>query len=326
MTNVLSQPLRPSLVLVTRVAVLAARKQHPLLRLILPALRAAQRVSPGMAAALAERLFFRAPSGRVSRRGREFLATGNRFELMVDGRRVVGWTWGAGPATYLVHGWGGCTGRFYPMAEALIASGRRLVMFDAPGHGASGGGLSSVPEFARSLRAVVERHGTPDVVVAHSLGAAATALATSWGLNARRFVFLAPAANPADWARSIGAMLQLDREVMRRLRQRSERRLRFNWDELDARRHARRMTAPLLVIHDHHDKTVPFSHGADIARSWPGATLVETSGLGHSDLLHDPLVISRVLDFVAEVSMAENPAGLADPSLEQDLFNRDERW
>jgi pimeloyl-ACP methyl ester carboxylesterase len=324
-TNTLSQSIRPSLVIVTRVAVQAARKRNPALNLILPTLRAVQSVSPSAAAGLAERLFFRAPWGQVSALGREFLARGNRFELAVDGRRVVGWTWGQGPTTYLVHGWGGCSGRLYSMAEALIATGRRLVMFDAPGHGASGRGLSSVPEFARSLKAVVERQGAPDVVVAHSLGAAATALAAGWGLNARRFVFLAPAANPADWARSIGSMLRLDKEVMRRLRQRSEQRLRFSWDDLDARLHARGMTAPLLVIHDHKDDTVPFSHGASIARSWPGATLMETSGLGHRDLLNDPLVISRVLDFVTEGPMTDEPVASAETWLEQNLFNREER-
>ena len=300
----LSQPIKPSLLLVTRVALTTARKRNPALRIILPALRATQRLSPAAAAALAERLFFRAPSGPVSRQGREFLARGNRFELAVNGRRVVGWTWGEGPTTYLVHGWGGCAARLYPLAEALIASGRRLVMFDAPGHGESGRGLSSMPEFARSLRAVVERQGTPDLVVAHSLGAAATALAASLGLSARRFVFLAPAANPAEWGRSLGKMLQLDKGVMQRLRLRSERRLQFNWDDHDARVHARRMTAPLLVIHDHEDQTVPFSHGADIARSWPGATLIGTRGLGHSDMVGDPFVISKVLAFAAEKSAA----------------------
>jgi pimeloyl-ACP methyl ester carboxylesterase len=157
-----------------------------------------------------------------------------------------------------------------------------------------------MPEFARALKAVVARQGTPDVVVAHSLGAAATALAASWGLPARRFVFLAPAANPAEWGRSLGKMLGLEKDVMRRLRQRSERRLRFNWDDHDARLHARSMTSPLLVIHDRKDETVPFSHGADIARSWPGARLIETLGLGHSDMLHDPFVISQVLDFVGQ--------------------------
>lgn len=270
------------------------------LRLIAPALRATQAVSPHAAAAIAERLFFRAPSAKVSARGREFLDRGERFERMVDGRRVVGWTWGAGPTAYLVHGWGGSSGRLYSLGEALIQSGRRLVMFDAPGHGASGGGLSSMPEFARSLQSVVDTSGEPDVVVAHSLGAAATALAASWGLTARRFVFIAPAANPAEWALAFGNMLRLTPEVMRRLRSRSERRLRFNWDDLDARVHARRMSAPLLVIHDRGDDTVPFSNGTEIANSWPGAKLEETSGLGHRDILRDPRVISHVLRFITD--------------------------
>lgn len=311
MDKYLSQPLRPSLIMVTGLALSTARRRNPALGFFLPALRGIQSLSPGAAAALVEPLFFRAPSGRVSAKGRAFLATGNRFELRVDGKRVVGWTWGRGPATYLVHGWGGCAGRLYPMAEALISSSQRLVMFDAPGHGESGHGLSSMPEFARALRAVVDREGAPDAVVAHSLGAAATALAAGWGLGARRFVFLAPPANPAEWARSIGKMLGLDRTVMQRLRERSERRLRFSWDDLDARQHARRMTAPLLVIHDRKDDTVPFSHGADIARSWPGATLIETSGLGHRELVQDPMVISQVLKFVAKGSGEEPPAPAA---------------
>jgi pimeloyl-ACP methyl ester carboxylesterase len=246
-----------------------------------------------------ERMLFRAPSGRLPAEGGAFLDRGQRFELSVEGRRVVGWTWGEGPTTYLVHGWGSRAGRLYRLGEALIASGRKLVMFDAPGHGASGRGLTSMPEFARALQAVVEREGKPDAVVAHSMGGAATALAASWGLDARRFVLLAPAANPAEWARSIGSVLELDYEVMRRVRERSERRLRLNWRDLDARVHAQRMTAPLMVIHDHQDETVPFSHGADIARMWPGAVLVGTSGLGHKDILNDQQVITRVLDFLA---------------------------
>jgi pimeloyl-ACP methyl ester carboxylesterase len=274
-----------------------AKKNHAL-ALVAPALRATQVISPAVTAALAERLFFQVPQAKVSPRGQEFLSRGDRFELGVHGRRIVGWTWGEGPTTYLVHGWGGSSGRIYPMAEALIEDGRRLVMFDAPGHGSSGRGLSSMPEFARSLQAVAAHTGEPEAVVAHSLGAAATALAASWSLAARRYVFIAPAANPAEWALAFGEMLRLSPDVMKRLRSRSERRLQFNWDDLDARVHARRMAAPLLIIHDRDDATVPFTNGTDLARSWPGARLVETAGLGHSDILRDPTVITSVLEFL----------------------------
>ena len=270
------------------------------LRFVSPAIRATQALSPKIAAAMAERLFFRVPPAKVSARGREFLARGQRFEQVVDRRRIVGWTWGSGPTVYVVHGWGGSSGRLYPLAEAVIDSGRRLVMFDAPGHGASAGGLSSMPEFARALRSVIATVGEPDSVIAHSLGAAATTLAASWGLTARRFVFVAPAANPAEWALAFGRLLRLSPDVMSRLRARSELRIRFNWDDLDARVYARKMNAPLLVLHDRGDETVPLSNGAEISSAWPGARLVETSGLGHSDILRDRAVIAQILGFIGD--------------------------
>lgn len=293
------------------------RKNTPL-RIIGPALRATQLVSPSVTAAVAERLFFRVPAAKVSSRGQEFLARGNRFECAVNGRRIVGWSWGRGPTTYLVHGWGGSSGRIYPLAEALIETGHRLVMFDAPGHGASGGGLSSMPEFARSLEAVAAHSGEPEIIVAHSLGAAATVLAASRGLTARRYVFLAPAANPPEWAYAFGRMLRLSPTVMERLRARSERRLRFSWDDLDARVHARSMSAPLLVLHDREDTTVPFSNGIELVRSWPGSRLIETTGLGHSDILRDPGVISQVTRFVADGRTHEDP----DSSVRPDTTGR----
>lgn len=321
--STLTRAVRPSLMLATRTAVLTARRQSPLLRLLLPALTAAQQLSPGAVAATVEQLLFRAPRSRLTPAGRAFLARGERFELTLNGRRIVGWTWGSGPTTYLVHGWGSQAGRLHALGEAIVATGRRLVMFDAPGHGASGRGPTAMPDFARTLLAVVAREGAPDAVVAHSMGGAAAALAASWGLEARRFVLLAPAANPAEWARSIGEVLALNLEVMRRLRARSERRLRLGWRDLDVRVHARRMSAPLLVIHDHEDDTVPFSHGADIAHHWPGATLLETTGLGHRDLLNDPAVITRVLEFLG--AGARTAASGTAIQLEQELFNREMR-
>jgi pimeloyl-ACP methyl ester carboxylesterase len=270
-------------------------------------------MSPSAAAALAERLFFHVPPTKVSPRGQQFLARGTRFDLVVESRRVVGWTWGEGQTTYLLHGWGGSSGRIYPLAEAIIESGRRLVMFDAPGHGASGSGLSSMPEFARALQAVVRHAGEPESVVAHSMGASATTLATSWGFQSQRFVFVAPAANPADWAVAFGSMLGLSDVAMQRLRSRSEQRLRISWDDLDTRVYAKSMASPLLVIHDRDDSTVPFANGREIACSWPGARLIETSGLGHSDILRDTKVIAHVLGFLAADRTQGEPASGVPP-------------
>ena len=55
---------------------------------------------------------------------------------------------GAGPRILLVHGWGGHAARLRRYVRPLNAAGFRVVAFDAPGHGGSGGGPVSLPEIA----------------------------------------------------------------------------------------------------------------------------------------------------------------------------------
>src|SRR5437879_4958378 len=135
--------------------------------------RLLQRVSPEMSAALAERLFFTAPRTRLGDDLRAVLARGERFTLRLDGRPVVGWSWGpagAGtPVIYLMHGWGSRGGRLAGFVEPLLEAGYRVVTHDAPGHGSSYGRLSSLPQFAAAMLAVAERFGPAAGVIAHSM-------------------------------------------------------------------------------------------------------------------------------------------------------------
>lgn len=287
-------------------------------------LRALQAVAPAAAARVAERLFFTPPRSRASGALHSFLGTGRRFEFRVERRRVVGWRWGDGPRVYLAHGWGSRGGRLEAFVPPLLEAGYGVVTFDAPGHGASGRGMSSMPELARTLGAVVEREGAAHAVIAHSLGAAATALSVSWGLAARRLVFLAPPADPPAWIAPLARALALRADVMAELQARSERRLRLRWTDLDVRNVARGMTAPLLVVHDQDDQTVPWREGAAIAAAWPGAQLVTTHGLGHRNIVRAPQVVRDVVAFVA--GQAPPPWSDEASRLEDELFRPQTRW
>src|SRR2546428_753429 len=121
------------------------------LRLTRAAFGAVQRASPRLAARWAERLFCSPPRRPISERMAAWLAGGRRVDLPVGRRRVAaragGWR---GPGVLLVRGWGSRGARFVDLGGALLASGFRVVTFDAPGHGASSGRLSSGPEFARA--------------------------------------------------------------------------------------------------------------------------------------------------------------------------------
>lgn len=302
--------------------------------------RAVQAVSPALAARTAERLFFTPPRRPDTPETEAFLASGDRFILPVGQRTVVGWRWGSGPVVYLAHGWGGRGGRLRAFVPPLLEAGCTVVTWDAPGHGASDQGLSSMPDFARTLRAVVASQGPAHAIVAHSMGASAATLAASLGVTAGRFVFLAPAANPAAFATAFGRALGARPAVMDRARVRSERRIRFSWAGLDVPRMAERMSAPLLVVHDRGDLVVAFADGERIAAAWPGARLIETEGLGHGGVVRDPRVVAEVAGFVTAGLARPVPAGADGPAsvratagtgfgageLDRYLFQRDLRW
>jgi len=291
------------------------------------------RSAPSLAAALAERLFFTPPPPRRSR-GLRLLRDAEPVRVIVDGRAVAAWRWGRGPAVALLHGWGGRAAQLTSFLPPLLARGFSVVAIDAPGHGASARGLSSAPQFARALAAVARAVGGLHGVVAHSLGAAAVAIALRDGLRARRVVFLAAAADPPSWVTAFAARLALPPAVVDGMKRRSERRIGFPWRELHVPTLAAGLEPPLLVIHDRDDAEVPFGDGGAIAAAWPRATLVETTGLGHNGVLRDPAVVARAVAFLGEGVETRCACGrpAADGTacescrVERELFDRELRW
>ena len=296
--------------------------------------RVLQPVAPGLASWLAERLFFTAPRRALTAPARAFLATGRRFRIDVEGRRVVGWHWGdidRSPLVYLSHGWASRGSRLAAFAEPLLATGYAVVTYDAPGNGASAHGMTSMPEYARALLAVVAHTGAgraPRAVIAHSMGCSGTALALSWGLEVERLAFLAPAADPPSWVAPFQHALGLRDDVLARVRARSERRLRVRWNELHVCDIAQRLLhrPPLLIVHDTKDETVAWSDGSAIAAAWPNSRLVSTEGLGHRGVTQHPDVVRHVIEFVtAETPKRTSRRDRESQRLEYELFYRDER-
>lgn len=280
------------------------------------------RVAPGLAAGLADRLFFTPPRTRRSPRVDSFLATGCRRDVRMRDTVVATWRWGVGPTVLLTHGWGGVGGQLRSFVQPLVDRGFSVVAFDAPGHGRSGGRRSSLVHFARALRAVADSVGHVHAVIAHSLGGAATALALRDGLPARRAVFVGAPADPDAWTREFARRLRVPPPVMARMRSRVESRLGVRWSDLNVLTMAGSLDTPLLVVHDRDDAEVPWPDGAALCEAWPGARLVTTTGLGHRRVLREPSVVSEAVAFIAEAA----PGGWDAARLESEMFDRDLRW
>jgi pimeloyl-ACP methyl ester carboxylesterase len=269
-----------------------------------------ERLAPGIGARWAEALWFSVPRSRSRRQ--ESTRPGRRFQVHVQGGKVVGEVWGDGPVVYLQHGWGGWWGQLGALVDLLVEAGHRVVAFDAPSHGDSdpgqaGPGRGTILEFADALAAVVAAHGPAHAVVAHSLGSTAAAYALGRGVAAERMVFVAPMADPLPYTRAFAGRLGFGERIRTRLVRRVERRVGMSMAAFDVPAMARSVpTPPLLLIHDRQDAETSWSDSAAIAQAWPSAHLVTTSGLGHRRLLGDPAVVAEVVGFVAAPAAARH--------------------
>lgn len=269
--------------------------------------RALSAVAPGLAARLATRLWFRISKARIGDSAREFLATGEQFTVAVNGRRVIAWRWGTGPAVILMHGWGGYGAQFQVLIEAIVQGGMQAVTFDAPSHGVSepgalGARYSTLFEFADALREVARVVPGLAGVVAHSGGCTATAwlLSKHPEVPVPRLVFVAPFARALRYMTLFQRVLGLSDEALRRFRAITEAQFKFRWEELEVPEMADHIrTPPVLVIHDRDDRETSWQDGADIAAKWPNAALITTTGLGHVRILRDPGVIQSIVGFLS---------------------------
>ncbi len=211
------------------------------------------------------------------------------------------WSAGDGPTVLLVHGWSDDARTFSPLARALADRGRRAVVCELPAHGSSPGTRTDGLQVAQVIQHVTDHLGAR-VVVSHSLGAFATMIALADGLRVDAAALLAPVVRLSDAVDTFVGRVSLPGRSDAALRHHIERRYGPGlWDELVLDRRAAEFAMPALVVHDPDDRQAPISSVRDLVAAWPGARLVETSGLGHRRLVDDERVMQEVVDFVTSV-------------------------
>ncbi len=258
------------------------------------AFRAWAALSPARAEAKAADLFARP----VRLRGPRTAPPGHPFRVDAGRERLAAWDAGEGRTVLLVHGWNGHAGQMRSFVAPLVAAGFHVVSFDHPGHGESTGDRATLPDLADAVRAVAWRVRPVYGVIAHSLGASATALALARDLHAERAVLIAPPLEVPYFVRQFSASLGLPERlvpgVIARVRDEVG-----DLDAMDGRRLAPMLQASLLVVHDPDDREVPFAHGQALAAAAPDARLLAVPGLGHRSLLRDLTVIDAAVSFLA---------------------------
>ncbi|HWL62701.1 MAG TPA: alpha/beta fold hydrolase [Steroidobacteraceae bacterium] len=267
-----------------------------------------QAVSPALAARAAFYLFLRTFRHPVRPEDAAALARARRHRLMAGPDPFEVYEWGSGDRTVIIlHGWGSNAARFVGLAEALQARGWHVLVPDAPGHGASPGRSSSLPQFVAALDAVVARFGPPRALIGHSLGALGIAHrhadgAPDWA-GALSSVVLVSMPSGAPFLVEV-FLNALGIRAATRTRLETLFRRRFDADVagFGALPGAARIPARLLLVHDSGDDVVPHVHASQLLEQLPQAEVVTTSQLGHSALTRDAATIERIVQFVEQES------------------------
>ncbi len=240
--------------------------------------------SPLKAGEIAFRIFCTPRLGRLREKDSKFLHTADeQKDLLVNGLNIRCYHWsGPGPTVLLVHGWESNAARWQRMIRQLRAKGFNVVAVDGPGHGQSGSRQFNVPLYAGMLKAVIE-HYQPQSLVGHSIGGFASVYLLHEGY-APSVQQLAILGTPAELTHIIAGykrLLGLSRRVMRGMEQLFRGRFGRAFADFSGPAMVGQLQVEGLIVHDLHDKTVPYADAMAYSEQWPQARLVTTRSQGH---------------------------------------------
>jgi len=287
--------------------------------LTVASLRAADRVSPALAATLAMPLFRQVrPALPVRPRDRAVHEHAVRGTMTVRGREIVTYSWGRGAETVLlVHGWRGRAAQFGAIVRELRAEGFRVVAFDAPANGDSAGRYTDIRDYVAAIEESQQRHGMFRAIVGHSFGSLAALTAVREGTATRGVVAIAGMADARYLVDSFATRVGLGAASADALARDFARRVLPDVAEpyarFDAIADPLPAEVPLLVVHDRGDREVAASESQRLhAAHGERSRLLLTEGSGHSRVLAADATLDAVVAFVTGGLPALDAAGFAE--------------
>ncbi len=273
------------------------------LKIIQTGFRALGPLFPKPAARLAFR-FFSTPRVRARHKTSDALLESARiFEFLYGRRLLKGYEWGHGDKTVLlVHGWESRGTALRSFVPALLARGYRVVAFDGPAHGNSGGKRTNLPHFAGAVRAAIRQIGPVHAIITHSFGGASTVYALSHlepEIALDKLVLIAVPNHMQRVLENAGKTLGLPKSVSNEFLHLVEDRFQAPLSEASVSNWANQLRVRAgLIVHDRYDPVVPFTTAEQIFSTWNNASLLVAEGLGHYHLMKNPDLIERVADFI----------------------------
>jgi len=210
----------------------------------------------------------------------------------------------SGQLTLLVHGWESNAGSMSSFAFRLAEEGHRVVTFNLPGHAQYESSSTNLLQCFVSMNDVLNALNPtePINVISHSLGSAVTANALSRSKYAvNRLTLLTTPLSIEDifqeFKRTVAlgdkaynAMLAITENLLGEPLSKLD--VDFNLNKIDYKE--------LLLIHDEHDRIIPFENSRTIDKKTAHSSLTKLEKVGHYKMLWTEEVIDEAVSFVVQ--------------------------
>lgn len=200
----------------------------------------------------------------------------------------------------LVHGWESRATQMYGLVPQLITLGYQVIAVDMPAHGQSAGTMSNAEVFIQTILLAQTKIGKFDAIIGHSMGAAATSMALSRGLDTDKLVLVSGPSSLENVFNRFSAFIGLNKKATNKMIDFASELVGTEITDLDACSLLNKNATSTLIIHDQDDTEVPISESRRLLPAFENAELFETKGLGHRKILKSSILNEKITNFLTE--------------------------
>ena len=209
---------------------------------------------------------------------------------------------GGAEKVLLVHGWEGQAGNFSELIAPLLEANYTIIAFDAPSHGDSSKGRTSLFEFSNLVGILLQKFEISKVV-SHSFGGVATTYALKNNPNIRldRYVLLTTPDSFLQRIEDISEQVGVTKNIRNRLINKIEKQSNIIVKDFSVSEFVKQINVKkALIIHDKNDKIIPIAYAKNVCQNWKNATMQEVENTGHFKILTTKTVIESVVNFLSK--------------------------
>jgi len=262
-------------------------------------LNAAAIIAPIWGARFAFNLLCKVRRAGISEKGKAFFEKAIQHTLLLEKNSAVLHKWGSGPKNILfLHGWESNSQRWLPYYNLLEKEKYTIYALDAPGHGMSKGDKLNLEVFRQAIEASLEHIGAIDTVIGHSLSN--TAMGYCYGIrpdvDVNKFIVMGAASGMDAVFTYFKEILGLSNRSVANLSKKVNTIFKTPHQEVKLMSFFKKVTQPVLVIHDKNDPVTPFEPIEKALKKHPKINSYITNGLKHD--LKAEEVYTKVAAFI----------------------------